>query len=415
MRGLGFKYVKLGLRSILVSALCITATSQAAHAALELHMSESADETLRLAVVRIGAGSACRGANGQLFDPQLDIRKLSENLYAQPLNSEVGDAHYLKAARMGGGIYVHLPYFIPVGDCKEIEFEVKAKHILWEGKWYAGSLRLTSVAARDKSLFFTNEVSPVVAGTSYFDASIPAAVRGRLILAFGKITGFYEGVLKADPMRGIGGVIAIARNGGDYKGFGGDALNIIRISYDNPSPADLATLDEVFPSTFAHELAHKLQSERLFERPLARQIVEGSADFLKIAVLRSAGLIDETEAKRRVLKAGADCAAFSDTRTLAEKVKQGSVRFREAYDCGMIYYFVAYYTSGMQGGAFIEHLRKAWSGDRDYGDQDTLCLLIEPSCRNPRLNAVIGTRTDYMQQLAWLETQLSSKPVLSLP
>jgi len=416
MRGFKCKYFELGLRAVRASALLAAAIPQVAQAGLELHLSESADDSVRIAVVHTGTGANCVPVSGQLFDRQLNIRKVSERLYAQPLDSEVGEEHhYLKAARMGGGIYMHLPYFVPVAGCKDVAFDVKAKHILWDGKWYAGTLQLTSAAARDKSLFFTNEAVPVVAGANYFDASISAPVRARLTSAFGRIAEFYEKTLEADPMRGIGGVVAIVRNGRNYKGFGGDALNIIRISYDNPSPEDLATIDQVFPSTFAHELAHKLQSARLFEQPLARQIVEGGADFLKIVVLRSAGLIDEAEAKRQILKAGADCAAFADTRALDQKVAQGSVQFREPYDCGMVYYFVAYYTSGLDGAAFIERLRKAWAGDRQYGDEDMLCLLFEPNCRNARLKGVIGNRSDFVGQLAWLETQLSGRPVLVLP
>jgi hypothetical protein len=416
MRGLGIKCFKLGLRAFKAGALCAAAFPQVAQAGLELHLSESVDDSVRIALVHTGPGADCVPASGPLFDRQLNIRKVSERVYAQPLDSEVGgEHHYLKAARMGGGVYMHLPYFVPVAGCKDAAFELKAKHILWDGKWYPGSLQLTAAAARDKSVFFTNEASPELAGANYFDTSIPAPVRARLTSAFGRITGFYEKVLKADPMDGVAGVVAIVRNGRNYKGFGGDALNIIRISYDNPTREDLETIDQVFPSTFAHELAHKLQSARLFEQPLARQIVEGSADFLKIVVLRSSGLIDEAEARRQILKAAADCAAFADARTLAQKVAQGSVQFREPYDCGMVYYFVAYYTSGLDGAAFFARLRKAWTGEKKYGDEDTLCLLVEPNCRNARLNGVIGNRGDYLQQLAWLETQLASRPVPVLP
>lgn len=416
MRGLGINCFKLGLRALQASALLAAALPQLAQAGLELHLSESQDGSVRIALVQAGAGADCVPASGPLFDQQLNIRKVSERVYAQPLDSEVGgDHHYLKAARMGGGIYMHLPYFVPVAGCKDAAFDVKAKHILWDGKWYAGSLQLTAAAARDKSVFFTNEASPVVMGANYFDAGIPAPVRARLTSAFGRITSFYQNGLKADPMDGVGGVVAIVRNGRNYKGFGGDALNIIRISYDNPTPEDLATIDQVFPSTFAHELAHKLQSARLFEQPLARQIVEGSADFLKIVVLRSSGLIDEAEARRQILKAAANCAAFADARTLAQKVEQGSVQFREPYDCGMVYYVVAYYTSGLDGPAFIERLRKAWTGEKKYGDEDTLCLLVEPNCRNARLNGIIGSRGDYLQQVAWLDTQLAKRAVLVLP
>ncbi|MEJ7808630.1 MAG: hypothetical protein WKG03_22255, partial [Telluria sp.] len=241
-----------------------------------------------------------------------------------------------------------------------------------------------------------------------FDAAIPGATLVRLETAFDRIIAFYEQGLAADPMRGVGVVAAIVHNRGNYTGFGGDALNIIRMSYDNPTPASLATLDQVFPATFAHELAHKLQSEQLFQQPLARHIVEGSADFLKIVVLHNAGVIDEAQAKDKVPKAAADCASFADARTLRSKASAGNFRFREPYDCGMVYYFVAYFASGMQGQQFVDVLRKGLAGD---GADESLCLMFEPACRNERLIGVTGNRDAYLQQAAWLDSQLASRPL----
>lgn len=388
----------------------LAATPAPAQAALDLRIAEAKDDSVQIALRHSGAQPDCGPVDGQWFGSKLNIRKVSDAIYVQPLNSEVSDESvYLKAARMGGGIYMHLPYFAPLGKCKEVSFEVSARHILWDGKWYAGSVRITSAAARDKSVFFTNEAAPVIKGASYFDAAMAAPTLARLELDFGRIISFYENVLEADPMRGVGVVAAIVRNEGNYSGFGGDALNVIRMSYDNPTPAHMATFGQVFPSTFAHELAHKLQSEKLFERPLARHIVEGSADFMKVLVLHGAGVIDEGAAKRVVLKAAADCTKFADARTLLEKAEQRSMQFREPYDCGMVYYFVAFYSSGLSGADFVATLRKAMSGAP--GQPDGLCLLYEVTCRNARLNGVAGNKEQYLQQVAWLEGQLASRPM----
>lgn len=385
-----------------------------AHAALELRISESTDEKVRIEVAASGAGSGCAAANATLFGQQLNIAKASDHLYFQPLNSEVGDdAVYLKAARMGGGIYMHLPYFVPEGDCKGAVFAVSAKHILWDGTWYAGEVTVPAGAARNKSIFFTNEQAPIIRGARYFDASMPASTLASLDSAFARIVAFYGEVLKADPMRGTGVVAAIVHNGGNYSGFGGDALNIIRMSYDNPKAKDLSTFEQVFPSTFAHELAHKLQSERLFELPYARQVVEGSADFLKIVVLHSAGVVDERQARDRVRKAIADCAGFANAKSLAEKAATpGSINFREPYDCGMAYYFAAYYSSGMAAPEFIATLRLALSGERRYGERtETLCLLFEADCQNARLKGIVANRERFLAQADWLESQLASQPM----
>lgn len=276
-------------------------------------------------------------------------------------------------------------------------------------------MRLTSEEARGKAIFFTNEPTPIVQGSSYFDAGIPAPTLARLQTAFGKISTFYQDVLKVNPQKDIGVVTAVVRNKGNYSGFGGDSVNIIRMSYDNPTPAQLLTLDEIMPSTFAHELAHKLQRGELYKLSLARYIVEGQADFLKIIVLRNSGLISEDNAKQWILKAASDCAKFSDTRTVHEKVRQKSVDFREPYDCGMTYYFVAYYSSGLQPLDFIDVLRKAMLGESSYGGQeDKLCLLFEPTCVNERLKGFIGDKIHYMQQIQWLEDVLASHPIPSL-
>lgn len=155
--------------------------------------------------------------------------------------------------------------------------------LLWDGKWYSDKLKLAGSAVQHKSVFFTNEERPIIRDGTYFDASIPGPTLSKLVANLATVLAFYQDVLKVEPMKGVGAIVAIVRNKGNYTGFGGDALNIIRMSYDNPSLENLLTIDQIFPPIFAHELSHKLQSERLFAMPLARHIVEGSADFFQDA------------------------------------------------------------------------------------------------------------------------------------
>lgn len=397
-------------------ALCLAMLPVFAKASLVVRISEAANENVRFDLSADGVEPVCTGRNGQVFNPTLGMRKLSDTSYAQQLNSEAPDGEqYLKAARMGGGIYIYLPFFFPARECKGVVFEIAARHILWGDKWYSGSTRFPSEEARGKAIFFTNELTPVVQGSSYFDAGIPAPTLARLQTSFGKVSAFYQDVLKVNPQKDIGAVTAVVRNKGNYSGFGGDSVNIIRMSYDNPTPAQLLTLDEIMPSTFAHELAHKLQRDGLYKLPLARYIVEGQADFLKIIVLRNSGLISEDAAKQRVLKAAGDCSKFSDTRTVHEKVEQKSVDFREPYDCGMVYYFVSYYSSGLQPWDFMDALGKAMLAENSHGGQeDNLCLLFESTCVNERLKGVIGDKVHYTPQIQWLEEVLASHPLPSL-
>jgi hypothetical protein len=383
-----------------------------------------ADAVIRFSEVKSGnveiilAGgegdSRCLEKAGQVFETRLGSKKVSTHVYAQRLNSEVSDdAVYLKAAGMGKGIYMYLPYFIPKGDCGSVDFNIEAKHILWNGKWHTGNVKITAATARRKAIFFTNEETPIIKGATYFDSEIPKNVLDEMDFSFGKIIGFYQDVLDTTPMRGIGVVAALTRNEGKYTGFGGDALNIIRMSYDNPKPEDVLTLSRIFPGTFAHELAHKLQTEKLFDLPPARYIVEGGADFLKVIVLLNAGIIDEARAKEIVLKAGTDCGKFSDTRTLFEKIQQKSFNYREPYDCGMVYYFTAYYSSGLPAWDFIDIFLKAMSGNTNYTDQiNSLCILFESTCQNDRLNGIAGNKNDYLQHMAWLKSRLTEHSLI---
>ena len=259
-------------RTILGLAWSGLLLSGLAHSATHLHVSEAVHSALvpdsvNIAVRFSGPQPAC-ASDEKLFSPSLNIGTTGHQQYVQPLNSEMDEAAvYLKAARMGGGIYMHLPYFVPLGDCKNVVFDVTARHILWDGQWHSGNLSVPASAVQDKSIFFTNEAAPLIRGSSYFDSSIDQRSLTRLELSFAKIIGFYDNVLHVKPMRGIGVVAAIAHNKGNYSGFGGDALNIIRLSYDNPSAQQLQSIGDVFPATFAHEVAHKLQSEQLFAQP----------------------------------------------------------------------------------------------------------------------------------------------------
>ena len=398
---------------LLALALVGTSCARAAVASPELHISEANGERVQIALA--GDWTNC-GIDKTVFDPSVGLQEASRTRYSQRLNSEAGDAAvYLKAARMGGGVYMHLPYFFPVAKCEGLEFVINARRILWGGKWHSGSVSIPLAMARDKSIFFTNETAPPIFGGTYFDANIPGATRARLQASFARIIDFYNTGMGVQPMSGIGVVAAIVNNDGNYSGYGGDSLNIIRMSYDNPTATDLATLDSKFPSTFAHELAHKLQSERLFENPLGRTIVEGSADFVKVVALYNAGVVDENHARQLVRKAVADCANFmEDASTLRQRFEHRKVGFREPYDCGMAYYFVAYYSSGLSASKFIDTLKSALSGEPYVDKHETLCLLFETSCKNERLKGISGTRPDYLAQASWLELQLSGRPLPQL-
>lgn len=385
-----------------------------AWANVEIGISEAAGAYVKIELTGSDAKRLCTEKTKPLFDLELGIKKISEQVYLQKLNSEKSaDATYLEAARMGGGIYMYLPWFTPNSECRNAIFNVKAKHILWDGKWQTGNVKVAVAAVRQKAIFFTNEPLPLIKGGIYFDKEIPAPILAQLESSFGQIITFYQNVLGADPMRNVGVVAAIARNEGKYFGFGGDSLNIIRMSYDNPKPEHLLSFPQVFPDTFAHELAHKLQSEQLFTHAAARHIVEGGADFLKVIVLRSANVINDEKAKESAYKAITECGAFADERTLFNKIQQKAFNYREAYDCGMVYYLTAYYSSNLSEWAFIDIFLKAMAGDKNYAAQiDSLCLLFEATCQNERLKGVAGGKNAYWQQVEWLKGKVAAHSII---
>ncbi len=107
----------------LLCALALSATAGPALAAEpnQIWIAESKGENVEIKAGKGEAARKCLAAGGRTSP------------YLQELNSEVGEAAvYLKAARMGGGIYMHLPYLV-AGGCKDVGFHVSARHILWDG------------------------------------------------------------------------------------------------------------------------------------------------------------------------------------------------------------------------------------------------------------------------------------------
>lgn len=411
---LGFKKSKHLLFKLAMCVMFLSLIPGSVEARLVVRIAEAEAERLQFDLSSNSDEAICSGNQGRVFNPALAMRKLSETAYSINLNSVAADGEdYLKAARMGAGIYVYLPYFFPARVCKDVEFEIVASHILWDGKWLTGRINLRLDEVRGKSIFFTNEVKPNISGQYYFDAGIPTQTLHRLQSAFAKITDYFEQSLKLRLPQNIGVIAAIARNEGAYSGYGGDANNIIRMSIDNPAPSQLANLDEFMSATYAHELAHKLQTEQLYTYGPARYIVEGQAEFFKILILFNTGLLDESAAKQAIAKAIANCTNSADARTVEAKLAQKTYSFREPYDCGLAYYFAAFYSSDLSIYEFTAALRKAMLAERNYSIHDKrLCLLLESDCHNERLIGMLADKTRYLQQIQWLSQVLASR---SLP
>lgn len=156
--------------------------------------------------------------------------------------------------------------------------------------------------------------------------------------------------MAVDTLANVGVLAVVSSNNVGYFGFGGDALNVIRMSYDNPKPQPLPEFETLFPRTFAHELAHKLQDEFLFSIPRGRYISEASADFIKTIVLLDSGVIQTNGARGIAEKALAECSKFASLLSVDAKIAQRNVPTTTA--------------SPMNAAAFMASLRNALSGDK---------------------------------------------------
>jgi hypothetical protein len=389
-----------------LSCLLLALVAGYANAGIVVRLSESSEEVKVVAAA--GSEGCTSGFAADAYGDSPGFRKASDRVFLRKLNSEKELGKYLVAARLGGGIYLHLPYFHPGDSCGEVSFEIEGRKILWNGKLYSGKLRIPERDVFYNSVFFTNEPDADISDAIYFDRDIPAPALRQLKRAFPAIADYYRKNLAVEAVQSTSAVVALVHNQGKYVGYGGDALNIIRITYDNPNPlpADIAG---VFSDTYAHELAHKAQHPSLFENPHGRYLTEGSAEFLKLFVLRESGLIDARQQDGLIRNALQACAKHNAKTSWLQKLTDRTIFYREPYDCGLVYYVASYRSSGLEAKAFVALLLKALSADIDYStDRRQLCLLYEADCENLTLTDLVSGGPRFDRRRADIE---STKPL----
>lgn len=391
------------IRRIQRTCVLLALVTGCAHAAMVVRLSEVSDD---VKIVLIPGNEACTaGLPADVYGDSAGFRKESDRVFLRRLNSEKELGKYLVAARQGGGIYLHLPYFHPGDSCGDVTFEIEGKRILWDGKSYSGKLRIDGRDVFYKSVFFTNESDPDMSDAAYFDRAIPGPAVRRLKHAFPVISDYYRKALGVEAVQSTSAVVALTHNQGKYFGYGGDALNLIRITYDNPNPLpdDIA---DVFSRTYAHELAHKAQHPSLFENPYGRYLTEGSAEFLKLFVLRESGLIDAHQEDGLVRNALQECAQHNSETSWLQKLSGHTTFYREPYDCGLVYYIASYRYSGLEAKAFVQLLLKALSADIDYSsDRRRLCLLYESDCQNVMITDLVSGGPGFERARAGIESK----------
>ncbi len=324
------------------------------------------------------------------------------NLLALPLDAAPVIGAYLKAARLSRGVYVHLPAFCPEGDCSKVTFTVRARHIMFGAKVARKSMSINGRDAANASIFFTNETQPRLVSALYIGPEFSDSAARQLTNSFAAIRREYRSIAGRDLLAGVGMIATTATNSKGYRGFGGDILNIVRMTYDEPRELAEKEIVREFINTFSHELAHKLQSPRLFELPQGRLVVEGSAEFFKIMVLKRTLLADEATLTSLVTRAYDECARQRGPSGLLERVAKDTADYREYYDCGLINYFSLLLDSAGGEKKFVGSVLAALHNpDATATDEMRSCLLMSASCAHPVLTKMLQDSNSLEAQRAW--------------
>ena len=373
--------------------------------ALQVEMSQRGDRVIALRVRSEPDDSdralARRFAQDKVADPAAE-----DGLLTVPLDSTALIAHYLRAARLSGGVYVHLPALCPRTDCKGIRFTIKARHILFGDVEASGTLSIDDAAAADASVFFTNEEHPRLKDAVYVGPEFTQAAVDSIQDSLHRIRSAYEAIAGRDLLAGIGVIATIARNDAGYTGFGGDSLNIIRLTFDNPGQMPESRMVQAITRTYAHEVAHKLQSPRLFDLPQGRLVTEGSADFMKIMMLMRTHLEAEAGGSELVAKAYDQCSRQRGGQGLRERISTHAADFREFYDCGLIDYLALMFSSGRSDAQFIPDLVAALGFPPETtGAIPVDCMLLSAACKDPVLLDMMGDSAHLEARRAWFDEQ----------
>jgi hypothetical protein len=399
-------------RTLLGAALCLLFSGAALALTVDLHESEDGSLVLRLGEAQTPQDQML--ADGFRATPFMSNRGAGRSEYVVPLDSTPGLSQYLRAARLSGGIYVHLPQLCPRTNCDGVEFVVRARQIMFGGTVALRSLRIRDGEARHAAVFFTNEENPRLSDALYIGAEFSDAAAARLRNEFEAIRKSYSELIGHELIAKRGTLVTLARDREGARGFGGDFLNILRLTFHNRRDEREATIVDLMVRTYAHEVAHVLHPARLVEMsPQGRVVSEGSADFLKVLVLRRTGLIDVARASSMISSAYDACQRRRDTKGLLERVATRVADFREYYDCGMIYYFGLMFDQPESEGvriedAFVSELAAAFRDAPVMKGENADCLLMSPACSRSVAIRMLGDGEALKAMRPWFEERLRS-------
>jgi hypothetical protein len=398
-------------RSVIVVLLTLVYSTSFPGHALDVELSERNESALTLRLSNIENPLDKRLA--EQYRAMFSLNKLERepNQFSVTLDSTPGISQYLKAARLSGGIYIHLEQLCPAFNCDGIRFKVRAKRVMLGDIVANESILISGGDAANSAVFLMNEEEPRLRGSIYIGSEFSASAAQQISDSFAEIRQAYRDISGEEPLTGRGILVTMARDKEGGRGFGGDFLNILRLTFHNRRAETEDEIVHLMINTFAHEVAHAFHPARLLEMGSQGRVVsEGSADFLRLIVLRRTGLLDEAKLTAMVSRAFDECLRKRDSLGFLERVEKRTAHFREYYDCGMIYYLALMFESSDGGTVdkekrFITSLLPAFRTAPEMREDAQYCALISDRCERPVSKKMLGDHETLKAQRLWFDAK----------
>ena len=383
------------IRRVAISFCMLTVAASSA-TALQLSLSEGESETLIVDVVEIHSASDAATATRIRSLPFVKSTESLPNRLIVNLDSTPGISRYLRAARLGGGVYVHLLQLCPDQNCDGISFRVNARLVLHANQVVPGPTDIRLGSFFTSAVFFTNEASPRLADNVYTDPRFSLATDTKIRQGFAAVRSVYQEFAGVDLLAGRFVVATEARDREGALGFGGDFLNVVRVTFHNRREEPDEVIVQRLVRSLAHEIAHAAHSIALISmRPQGRVISEGSADFLRLLVLKKSGLATSEELVQMVVRSFDECEGTRGSSNLLARVASGTASVREYYSCGMIF-FLGLFLENLERngvrdeGRFLRELFSAFGGAPSADSGFAKCALMMEGCELTAFRELLG-------------------------
>ena len=223
--------VTYSLRSIFLLVLGCVVISPARALDVELFERNESALTLRLSNIESPRDKDLVERFRAMFS--LSKLEMVPNQFSMALDSTPGISQYLKAARLSGGIYVHLRQLCPGANCDGIRFNVHAKRVMFGDVVASDSMVIIGSDATNSAVFLMNEEAPRLLDSLYIGPEFSMAAAEKIRASLAEILRTYRDISGQEPLKGRSVLVTTARDKEGAKGFGGDFLNIVRLTFHN--------------------------------------------------------------------------------------------------------------------------------------------------------------------------------------